>query len=115
MMASSSSFSSFFGIEPLDGGDGDAYRRAMDACSLCGKRLAGDRDIFMYRGDTPFCSEECRHHQMARDDFGAALKTEPRPARRGERRRRRHEAPASAAAAEPARVPLAPNVPAVVI
>ena len=47
MMASSSS--SFFGIEPLDGGESETCRHAMDACSLCGKRLAGDCDIFMYR------------------------------------------------------------------
>jgi hypothetical protein len=151
MMASSTT-SSFFGIEPLDGGESETCRHhAMDACSLCGKRLAGDRDIFMYRfvprpqaacmhasflqpmhamrsgvlivsplrtnnrGDTPFCSEECRYHQMVRDDFGAGgenmrIKTErPGPARKEEQRqRRRHEAPA---AAEPARVPLVANVP----
>lgn len=48
-MASSSS-SSFFGIEPLDGGgESETCRHAMDACSLCGKHLAGDCDIFMYR------------------------------------------------------------------
>ncbi|XP_066328254.1 FCS-Like Zinc finger 3-like [Miscanthus floridulus] len=114
MMASSSS--SFFGIEPLDGGESETRRHAMDACSLCGKRLAGDCDIFMYRGDTPFCSEECRYHQMVRDDFGAGgenmrLKKE-RPAtatsKEEQRQRRRHEPPA---AAEPARVPLAANVP----
>ena len=148
MMASSSS--SFFGIEPLDGGESETCRHAMDACSLCGKRLAGDCDIFMYRfvpaldlyasfippaspmhamrsgvltvpvannrGDTPFCSEECRYHQMVRDDFGAGgenmrLKKErPTPAtsKEEQRQRRRHEPPA---AAEPARVPLAANVP----
>ncbi|KAG0534634.1 hypothetical protein BDA96_04G296100 [Sorghum bicolor] len=107
MMASSSS-SSFFGIEPLDGGgESETCRHAMDACSLCGKHLAGDCDIFMYRGDTPFCSEECRYHQMVRDDF----KTERRPARKEEQRqRRRHQAPA--AAEPPAHVPLAAaNVP----
>jgi hypothetical protein len=45
-MASSSS-NSFFDIEPLE--CGETCRATMDACSLCGKRLAGDRDIFMYR------------------------------------------------------------------
>lgn len=46
----SSTTSSFFGIEPLDGGESETCRHhAMDACSLCGKRLAGDCDIFMYR------------------------------------------------------------------
>ena len=45
-MASFSS-SSFFAIEPLE--CAETCRCALDACSLCGKRLAGDRDIFMYR------------------------------------------------------------------
>ncbi|CAO1939575.1 unnamed protein product [Urochloa humidicola] len=68
-MASSSS--SLFDIEPLDCGEGEiTCRCAMDACSLCGKQLAVDRDVFMYRGDTPFCSEECRYEQMLSDDAG---------------------------------------------
>uniref|UniRef100_A0A0E0CPX8 FLZ-type domain-containing protein n=1 Tax=Oryza meridionalis TaxID=40149 RepID=A0A0E0CPX8_9ORYZ len=75
----------------------------LDACFLCRKRLAGNRDIFMYRcvsplylfplffakrhgisshavvcrssrGDTPFCSEECRREQMEAD--AAAERTE---------------------------------------
>uniref|UniRef100_A0A0D9VJM2 FLZ-type domain-containing protein n=1 Tax=Leersia perrieri TaxID=77586 RepID=A0A0D9VJM2_9ORYZ len=37
----------------------------LDECSLCHKFLAGD--IFMYRGDTPFCSEECRREQIEID------------------------------------------------
>ncbi|KAG8059831.1 hypothetical protein GUJ93_ZPchr0002g25400 [Zizania palustris] len=37
----------------------------LDECSLCRKALAGD--IFMYRGDTPFCSEECRREQIEMD------------------------------------------------
>jgi hypothetical protein len=48
-MASSSS-SSFFDIEPLDCcREICPWRHAMDACSLRRKRLAKDRDIFMYR------------------------------------------------------------------
>ncbi|XP_047165424.1 FCS-Like Zinc finger 2-like [Vigna umbellata] len=39
----------------------------LQACFLCKKPL-GDRDIFMYRGDTPFCSEECRQEQIERDE-----------------------------------------------
>ncbi|XP_014520094.1 uncharacterized protein LOC106777089 [Vigna radiata var. radiata] len=39
----------------------------LEACFLCKKPL-GDRDIFMYRGDTPFCSEECRQEQIERDE-----------------------------------------------
>ncbi|XP_006647702.1 uncharacterized protein LOC102717771 [Oryza brachyantha] len=37
----------------------------LDECTLCRKVLAGD--IFMYRGDTPFCSEECRREQIEMD------------------------------------------------
>ncbi|XVE57522.1 hypothetical protein DITRI_Ditri04bG0097400 [Diplodiscus trichospermus] len=40
----------------------------LDACFLCKKPLGGNRDIFMYRGDTPFCSEECRQEQIDIDE-----------------------------------------------
>jgi hypothetical protein len=40
---------------------------AMDACALCAKPLARENDIFMYRGDTPFCTDDCRHKQMRLD------------------------------------------------
>ncbi|KAK6947482.1 Zf-FLZ domain [Dillenia turbinata] len=40
----------------------------LDACFLCKKPLADNRDIFMYRGDTPFCSEECRQKQIEIDE-----------------------------------------------
>ncbi|PPD67612.1 hypothetical protein GOBAR_DD35511 [Gossypium barbadense] len=40
----------------------------LDACFLCKKPLGGNRDIFMYRGDTPFCSEECRQEQIDMDE-----------------------------------------------
>ncbi|KAL5208095.1 hypothetical protein ABZP36_032530 [Zizania latifolia] len=48
----------------MEGGGGGGKAHFLDACFLCRKRLAGNRDIFMYRGDTPFCSEECRRAQM---------------------------------------------------
>ncbi|KAF9610306.1 hypothetical protein IFM89_021976 [Coptis chinensis] len=38
------------------------------ACGLCNRRLAPGRDIYMYRGDTPFCSLECRQQQMNQDE-----------------------------------------------
>jgi hypothetical protein len=44
---------------------------ALDACALCAKPLGRDDDIFMYRGDTPFCSEECRGEQMQLDAIRA--------------------------------------------
>ena len=40
---------------------------AMDACALCDKPLVRENDIFMYKGDTPFCTDECRHQQMRVD------------------------------------------------
>ncbi|ERN15488.1 uncharacterized protein LOC18443777 [Amborella trichopoda] len=46
--------------------DGGAH--FLQACHLCNKPLGNGRDIFMYRGDTPFCSEECREEQMAKDE-----------------------------------------------
>ncbi|KAI5439608.1 FCS-Like Zinc finger 2 [Lathyrus oleraceus] len=40
----------------------------LEACFLCKKPLGNNKDIFMYRGDTPFCSEECRHEQIEIDE-----------------------------------------------
>ncbi|KAJ4957828.1 hypothetical protein NE237_024939 [Protea cynaroides] len=40
----------------------------LEACYLCKKPLRDNRDIFMYRGDTPFCSEECRQEQIEMDE-----------------------------------------------
>ncbi|KAI5010930.1 hypothetical protein ZWY2020_013067 [Hordeum vulgare] len=53
----------FFDADPV----GEPGVHALDACALCTKPLARDSDIFMYRGDTPFCSDECRHEQMRLD------------------------------------------------
>ncbi|WJX94845.1 hypothetical protein P8452_76221 [Trifolium repens] len=41
----------------------------LEACSLCNKSLGDNKDIFMYRGDTPFCSEECRQEQIEIDEL----------------------------------------------
>ncbi|PWZ41272.1 hypothetical protein Zm00014a_016062 [Zea mays] len=57
----------FFAAEPV----GEPGVHALDACALCAKPLARDSDIFMYRGDTPFCSEECRYEQMQLDAIRA--------------------------------------------
>ncbi|XP_071696204.1 FCS-Like Zinc finger 1-like [Rutidosis leptorrhynchoides] len=40
----------------------------LDACFRCKKPLGSNRDIFMYRGDTPFCTEECRSQQIELDE-----------------------------------------------
>ncbi|XP_020229932.1 FCS-Like Zinc finger 6 [Cajanus cajan] len=38
------------------------------ACFLCKGRLVAGRDIYMYRGDSAFCSSECREKQMKQDE-----------------------------------------------
>ncbi|XP_065875891.1 FCS-Like Zinc finger 7-like [Euphorbia lathyris] len=47
------------------------HRRNSDefltTCGLCKRRLAAGKDIYMYRGDTAFCSQECREKQMKQD------------------------------------------------
>jgi hypothetical protein len=62
-MAASVACAFFFAAEPA----GEPGMPALDACALCAKPLARDSDVFMYRGDTPFCSEDCRHEQMRLD------------------------------------------------
>ncbi|CAF2060592.1 hypothetical protein Bca4012_100368 [Brassica carinata] len=39
------------------------------SCSLCERLLVPGRDIYMYRGDTAFCSLDCRQQQMAQDEW----------------------------------------------
>ncbi|KAL4335959.1 hypothetical protein GQ457_07G010970 [Hibiscus cannabinus] len=52
----------------FDGRFEDHQPHFLDACFLCRKSLRGNNDIFMYRGDTPFCSEECRQEQIDVDE-----------------------------------------------
>uniref|UniRef100_A0A7N0UTU7 FLZ-type domain-containing protein n=1 Tax=Kalanchoe fedtschenkoi TaxID=63787 RepID=A0A7N0UTU7_KALFE len=40
----------------------------LQTCAYCKKAIGDHMDIFMYRGDTPFCSEECRQEQIDIDD-----------------------------------------------
>ncbi|KAK4430593.1 FCS-Like Zinc finger 5 [Sesamum alatum] len=50
---------------------GDALLETADflrSCGLCNRRLVPGRDIYMYRGDTAFCSLECREQQMKQDE-----------------------------------------------
>ncbi|CAL5030373.1 unnamed protein product [Urochloa decumbens] len=67
MAASAACAGFFFDAEPL----GEPGLPALDACALCARPLGRDSDIFMYRGDTPFCSEECRREQMQLDAIRA--------------------------------------------
>ncbi|GJN21882.1 hypothetical protein PR202_gb09404 [Eleusine coracana subsp. coracana] len=75
----------------------------MDSCSLCGKRLARDCDIYMY-------SEECRCHQILWDEQARAQNSKALKDHltSNEQQRHRHETPA--AAAESGRVKIATNV-----
>ncbi|XP_039053431.1 FCS-Like Zinc finger 5-like [Hibiscus syriacus] len=58
----------------------------LQSCWLCNSRLAPGRNIYMYRGDTAFCSLECREKQMKEDErkeknaIAAASKREDRHA-----------------------------------
>ncbi|XP_051130370.1 FCS-Like Zinc finger 2 [Andrographis paniculata] len=40
----------------------------LDSCSLCNRSLNPNSDIFMYRGNKPFCSQECRQEQIEMDE-----------------------------------------------
>ncbi|KAM7465897.1 hypothetical protein LguiB_013459 [Lonicera macranthoides] len=52
----------------LDGRFEENQPHFLDSCFLCNKPLGHNRDIFMYRGDIPFCSEECRQEQIEIDE-----------------------------------------------
>ncbi|CAK9133468.1 unnamed protein product [Ilex paraguariensis] len=40
----------------------------LEACFLCQRPLGQNSDIFMYRGNAPFCSQECRQEQIEIDE-----------------------------------------------
>lgn len=40
----------------------------LKACSLCRRELSPNKDVYMYRGDQGFCSEECRGQQILLDE-----------------------------------------------
>lgn len=40
----------------------------LTSCHACNNNLSQGRDIFMYRGEKAFCSEECRRREMMLDD-----------------------------------------------
>ncbi|XP_042397174.1 FCS-Like Zinc finger 3-like [Zingiber officinale] len=42
----------------------------LENCSLCRKKLQQSKDIYMYRGDRAFCSEECRQKKIFMDEEG---------------------------------------------
>ncbi|KAK4353901.1 hypothetical protein RND71_026095 [Anisodus tanguticus] len=46
----------------------DQTAHFLTTCGLCNRKLAPCRDIYMYRGDSAFCSMECREQQMKKDE-----------------------------------------------
>ncbi|CAA2974483.1 Hypothetical predicted protein [Olea europaea subsp. europaea] len=58
---------SFCGRFVCDGFD-EHKPHFLDACSLCNQPLSTNKDIFMYRGNIPFCSVECRRDQIEIDE-----------------------------------------------
>lgn len=73
------------GARGVAGAGGLPYGHFLDACFLCRKPIASNRDIYMYRGDIPFCSEDCRREQMEMDEEmerkekNTSKKISPRP------------------------------------
>ncbi|CAN4127753.1 unnamed protein product [Withania somnifera] len=65
---SSSSSSSLLSPRSVTSKFEEPQQHFLDACFLCKKRIGDNSDIFMYRGDTPFCSEECRQQQIEMDE-----------------------------------------------
>ncbi|KAM3389663.1 hypothetical protein ACQJBY_011675 [Aegilops geniculata] len=90
----------FFDAEPL----GEPGLRLhgpeleLDACALCTKPLQSNSDIFMYKGDTPFCSEDCRYEQM---HFDAAMARQQASARRKQQQQAQAQAQPSVPAPAP--------------
>lgn len=41
-------------------------------CHTCKKHLEHTKDIFIYRGEKAFCSQECRHQEMVLDEAGTS-------------------------------------------
>ncbi|CAK9318505.1 unnamed protein product [Citrullus colocynthis] len=42
--------------------------RFLDRCFLCAQKLLPGKDIYMYKGNKGFCSEECRCRQIFMDE-----------------------------------------------
>ena len=59
----------FLDVEITGVDDGSRRRRHLQlhTCFLCKRYIPSDRHLFMYRGDTAFCSEACRQEQVDMD------------------------------------------------
>ncbi|KAJ1280475.1 hypothetical protein BS78_04G235400 [Paspalum vaginatum] len=79
----------------------DHHQHYLDACFRCGSNLGGNKDIFMYRGDTPFCSDECRQQQIEADEAREKRSRHPAATKREQEREERRQQSSS-----PRRIPL---------
>jgi endogenous inhibitor of DNA gyrase (YacG/DUF329 family) len=101
----------FFEAEPLRELPGRGHAAPaldLDACALCAKPLARNSDIFMYRGDTPFCSEDCRYEQMNHD--AAVARQQASSSRRKQQQTQAQTQPQRSARETPAPVSAKANV-----
>ncbi|XP_074269249.1 FCS-Like Zinc finger 13-like [Silene latifolia] len=53
----------------------NSYSDFLSSCHLCKKTLHG-KDIYMYRGEKAFCSEECRQSQICKEERKEQCKSE---------------------------------------
>ncbi|KAH7289805.1 hypothetical protein KP509_30G019400 [Ceratopteris richardii] len=71
-----------FAVQSHDAGAeaaGSMYRASfLENCHFCKRRLKPGRDIFIYRGDSAFCTEECRQRQILKDE----MRADPKKGRR---------------------------------
>lgn len=68
--SSSSSSPSSSSFNPFSRRSSSSFQVAgfLDHCFLCKQKLLPGRDIYMYKGDRAFCSEECRYRQIFMDE-----------------------------------------------
>ncbi|RRT70477.1 hypothetical protein BHM03_00008558 [Ensete ventricosum] len=57
--------SPFSAASPSSSTQGSTF---LEYCYLCRRKLQEGQDIYMYRGDRAFCSEECRCRQIFMDE-----------------------------------------------
>ncbi|CAL5040857.1 unnamed protein product [Urochloa decumbens] len=61
--------SRFFRVKPRGGVTSSGQRlHYLESCFLCKESIACNRDVFMYKGDAAFCSDDCRQEQMDMDE-----------------------------------------------
>ncbi|KAL8144365.1 hypothetical protein V2J09_017397 [Rumex salicifolius] len=54
----------------------------LKSCCLCERRFIPGHDIYMYRGDSAFCSLECRQKKMSQDERKERMSMAPATAKK---------------------------------